>query len=78
VVPHIFEWSGRARLSLGDVWRRLMQAGERTRTGRLVWARSVVWAILKNPASRGRTAFGKPRQGPRRPKLRARRGRGSN
>ena len=75
VVRQIFEWLGRERLSIGDVCRRLMQAGERTRTGRLVWERSVVWAILKNPAYIGSAAFGKTRQGPLRPKLRAQRGR---
>jgi site-specific DNA recombinase len=73
VVRQVFEWVGRERLSIGEVCRRLMQAGERTRTGRLVWERSVVWAILKNPAYMGRAAFGKPRQGPRRLKLRAQR-----
>jgi site-specific DNA recombinase len=52
-----------------------MQAGDRTRTGRLVWERSVVWAMLKNPAYMGSAAFGKTRQGPLRPKLRAQRGR---
>jgi site-specific DNA recombinase len=75
VVRHIFAWIGRERLSIGEVCRRLMQAGERTRTGRLVWERSVVWAILKNPAYMGSAAFGKTRQGPLRPKLRAQRGR---
>jgi site-specific DNA recombinase len=75
VVRQVFEWIGRERLSIGDVCRRLMQAGERTRTGRLVWERSVVWAILKNPAYMGSAAFGKTRQGPLRPKLRAQRGR---
>jgi site-specific DNA recombinase len=75
VVRQIFEGLGRERLSIGEVCRRLMQAGERTRTGRLVWERSVVWAILKNPAYIGSAAFGKTRQGPLRPKLRAQRGR---
>jgi site-specific DNA recombinase len=75
VVRQIFEWIGRERLSIGAVCRQLMQAGERTRTGRLVWERSVVWAILKNPAYMGSAAFGKTRQGPLRPKLRAQRGR---
>jgi site-specific DNA recombinase len=75
VVRQVFEWIGRERLSIGEVCRRLMQAGERTRTGRLVWERSVVWAILKNPAYMGSAAFGKTRQGPLRPKLRAQRGR---
>jgi site-specific DNA recombinase len=75
VVRHIFAWIGRERRSIGDVCRRLMRAGERTRTGRLVWERRVLWAILKNPAYMGRAAFGKTRQGPLRPKLRAQRGR---
>jgi len=75
VVRQVFTWVGRDRLSIGEVCRRLMQAGERTRTGRLVWERSVVWAILKNPAYMGRAAFGKTRQGPLRPKLRTQRGR---
>ena len=55
--------------------RRLTQAGERTRTGRTVWERSVVWGILHNPAYQGTAAFGKTRQGPLRPRLRAQRGR---
>ena len=50
VVRQVFAWVGGERLSIGEVCRRLMAAGERTRTGRLVWERSVVWAILKNPA----------------------------
>jgi site-specific DNA recombinase len=75
VVRQVFEWIGRERLSIGDVCRRLMRAGERTRTGRTVWERSVVWAMLKNPAYMGRAAFGKTRQGPLRPKLRAQRNR---
>jgi site-specific DNA recombinase len=75
VVRQIFAWIGRERLSIGDVCRRLMQAGERTRTGRPVWERSVVWAILKNPAYMGSAAFGKTRQGPLRPQLRAQRNR---
>jgi site-specific DNA recombinase len=39
VVRQVFEWIGRERLSIGEICRRLMQAGERTRTGRLVWER---------------------------------------
>jgi site-specific DNA recombinase len=70
VVRQVFEWVGRERLSIGEVGRRLVHAGEQTRTGRTVWERSVVWAMLKNPAYMGRAAFGKTRQGPLRPKLR--------
>jgi site-specific DNA recombinase len=74
VVRQVFEWVGRERLSIGEVCRRLRHAGERTRTGRTVWDRSVVWERLKNPAYMGSAAFGKTRQGPRRPRLRAQRG----
>jgi site-specific DNA recombinase len=74
VVRQVFDWVGRQRLSIGEVCRRLMQAGERTRTRRTVWDRSVVWEMLKNPAYMGSAAFGKTRQGPLRPRLRAQRG----
>ena len=74
VVRQVFDWVGRQRLSIGEVCRRLMQAGELTRTGRTVWDRSVVWEMLKNPAYMGSAAFSKTRQGPLRPRLRAQRG----
>jgi site-specific DNA recombinase len=73
VVRQVFEWIGRERLSIGAVCRRLLPAGERPRTGRLVWERSVVWALVKTPAYMGSAALGKTRQGPRRPQLRAQR-----
>lgn len=75
VVRQVCEWVGGERLSIGEVCRRLMHAGERTRTGRTVWERRVGWAMLNNPASMGRAAFGKTRQGPLRPQLRAQRNR---
>lgn len=75
VVRQVLAWLGRDRLAIGEVCRRLMQAGARTRTGRLGWERSGVWARLKNPTYMGSAAFGKPRQGPLRPTLRALRGR---
>ena len=74
VVRQIFDWVGRDRASIGEVCRRLQQAEERTRTGKTVWDRTVVWGILKNPAYKGTAAFGKTRQGPMRPKLRPQRG----
>jgi site-specific DNA recombinase len=46
VVRQVFDWVGRARLTIGEVCRRLTQAGEVTRTGKTVWDRSVVWGIL--------------------------------
>jgi site-specific DNA recombinase len=75
VVRQVFAWVGRDRLTIGEVCRRLTQASEVTRTGKAVWDRSVVWGILKNPAYQGTAAFGKTRQGPLRPRLRAQRNR---
>jgi site-specific DNA recombinase len=75
VVRQVFAWVGHHRLTLGEVCRRLTQAGEVTRTGRTVWDRSVVWGLLKHPASQGTAAFGKTRQEPLRPRLRAQRNR---
>jgi site-specific DNA recombinase len=75
VVRQVFDWVGRERLSIGEVCRRLTQAGEVTRTGKTVWDRSVVWGILHNPAYRGAAAFGKTRYEPLRPRLRAQRNR---
>jgi site-specific DNA recombinase len=75
VVQQVFAWVGHDRLTIGEVCRRLTHAGEVTRTGKTVWDRSVVWGILKNPAYQGTAAFGKTRQGPLRPRLRAQRNR---
>ena len=74
VVRQVFAWVGRERLSIGEVVRRLNQAGERTRTRKTVWDRATVWGMLKNPAYRGQAAFGKTRVGPLQPRLRAQRG----
>ena len=75
VVRQVFDWVGRDRLTIGEVCRRLTQAGERTRTDKTVWDRSAVWGMLKNPAYTGTAAFGKTRQEPLRPRLRVQRGR---
>jgi site-specific DNA recombinase len=75
LVRQVFAWVGRDRLTIGEVCRRLTQAGEVTRTGKTVWDRSAVWGMLKNPAYLGTAAFGKTRREPLRPRLRAQRGR---
>jgi site-specific DNA recombinase len=74
-VRQICAWVGGERLTIGEIWRRLTHAGDVTRTGKTVWDRSVGGGILKQPASMGAAAFGKTRQGPRRPRRRAQRGR---
>jgi site-specific DNA recombinase len=71
----VFDWVGRARVTIGAVCRRLTQAGDVTRRGKTIWDRRVVWGMWKNPASMGSAAFGKTPQEPLRPRLRAQRGR---
>jgi site-specific DNA recombinase len=73
VVRLMFGWLGHDRVSIGEVCRRLRQAGRRTRAG-VAWQRGTVWRLLKNPAYAGRAAFGKTRAGPLRPRLRPIRG----
>ncbi|MBF8248006.1 MAG: Resolvase domain protein [Bacteroidetes bacterium] len=74
-VRQIFWWVGIERVSLGEVRRRLKQAGTVSPKGKPTWDRTTVWGILKNPAYQGTAAFGKTRSGPLRPRLRAQRGR---
>src|SRR4051812_27499525 len=69
VVQQIFAWIGRERASLGEVCRRLQQAGEPSPKGKSYWDRSTVWGILKNPAYLGQAAFGKTREIPRQAQL---------
>ena len=76
VVRKIFGWVGRERCSIGEVCRRLRRDGIPTRTGKPAWDRATVWLILKNPAYRGKAAFGKTRAGEYKPRrLRPQRGR---
>ena len=58
VVRQIFDWVGRERATIGEVCRRLEQAGELTQTGKNVWERSTVWGMLKNPAYKGMAGNG--------------------
>src|SRR5512143_709604 len=76
VVRKIFDWVGQERCSIGEVCRRLRREGILTRTGKPAWDRATVWLILKNPAYRGKAAFGKTRAGEHKPqRLRPQRGR---
>lgn len=74
VVRQIFEWVGQERSSLRAVCRRLAQEGIASPRGRNFWDHSTVLGILRNPAYKGWAAFGKTRNGERRPRLRAYRG----
>src|SRR4029453_7652299 len=51
----------------------LTRADAVRRTGKTVWDRNAVWGMLRHPAYMGAAAFGKTRQGPLRPRLRAQR-----
>ena len=74
VVRQVFEWVGRDGYSMGKVCKCLNYKQIPTRTGKKSWDRSVVWAMLKNPAYKGVAAYGKTRIGEMRPRLRAQRG----
>jgi site-specific DNA recombinase len=75
VVRQIFEWVGRDGLSIGEVCRRLKEQGIPSPKGKSYWDRTTVWGHLKNSAYRGHAIFGKTRIGPKKPCLRAQRGR---
>ena len=59
VVRAIFERYTTEQVSIGSLAKWLTAQGVPTATGKRIWDRSVVWAILRNPAYCGRAAFGK-------------------
>jgi len=65
IVQQVFRLYAVDHLSIGEVTRRLNEEGVATRKGGLRWERSVVWAMLRNPAYRGAACFGKTQLAPR-------------
>jgi site-specific DNA recombinase len=61
VVQRVYEMYTVEGLSIGAIARRLNVEGIPTRKQSARWERSVVWAMLRNPAYRGAAAFGKTR-----------------
>ena len=61
VVQRVYEMYTVEGLSMGEITRRLNAEGIPTRKRSSRWERSVVWAMLRNPAYRGAAAFGKTR-----------------
>jgi site-specific DNA recombinase len=59
VVRQIYARYTRQGASIGTLARWLTKQEIPTATGKAKWDRSVVWAILRNPAYCGRAAFGK-------------------
>jgi len=69
VVREVFRLYTREDYSIGALTRHLSEQGILTRTGKSRWDRSVIWAMLRNPAYVGRAAFGKTRVADRPKKL---------
>ena len=61
VVERVYEMYTVEALSMGEIARRLNAEGIPTRKQSARWERSVVWAMLRNPAYRGTACFGKTR-----------------
>jgi site-specific DNA recombinase len=59
VVRKIFNLYTVEGLSIGAITRQLTESGLPTRKQKPRWERSVIWAILRNPAYQGRACFGK-------------------
>jgi site-specific DNA recombinase len=76
VVRRIFEMYTVEGLSIGEITRRLNREGVPTRKASPRWERSVIWAVLRNPAYRGLACFGKTRISVRTRVMRAQRRRG--
>ncbi len=61
VVQRVYEMYTVQGLSIGEIARRLNAERIPTRRQSARWERSVVWAMLRNPAYRGAACFGKTR-----------------
>jgi site-specific DNA recombinase len=64
VVRKIFAWVGQERCSLGEVQRRLRQEDVVSPTGKAIWSRTTIWAMLRNSAYKGAATYGKTSNGP--------------
>jgi len=76
VVQQVYESYTVAGWSIGAITRWLNEHGVATRKPGTRWERSMVWAMLRNPAYRGTACFGKTRVAPRQRVTRALRARG--
>jgi len=76
VVQRVYEMYTAEGLSIAEITRRLNAEGIPTRKSSPRWERSVVWAMLRNPAYCGTACFGKTRVSSRTRVLRPQRRRG--
>lgn len=58
-VRKIFDLYTKDFLSIGAIAKKITSEGIPTKTGKFVWDRSVIWAMLKNPAYKGTACYGK-------------------
>jgi site-specific DNA recombinase len=65
VVRTVFDRYTRAGWSINAIARHLYQQQIATRRGDTRWARSTVWALLRNPAYQGKACYGKTELRPR-------------
>jgi site-specific DNA recombinase len=59
IVAELFRCYVEDGAAIADLARWLTATGVPTRTGKSRWDRSVIWAMLRNPAYAGRACFGK-------------------
>src|ERR1700752_2760080 len=65
VVRMVFAIYTQQRFSINAIARLLNERGISTRRGKTRWERSVVWAMLRNPAYEGKACYGKTEQSAR-------------
>jgi site-specific DNA recombinase len=65
VVRRVYELFTVQQCSIGAITRTLNEQSIPTRTGDSRWERSVIWAMLRNPAYIGKACFGKTERKPR-------------
>ena len=65
VVRDVYRYYTGEHLSIGAITRKLNGRAVPTSIGGSRWERSTVWAMLRNPAYKGKACFGKTRQMPR-------------
>jgi len=69
IVREMFRRYSEEQVSIAELTRWLTEQGIQTRTGKDRWDRTVVWAMLKNPAYMGRAAYLKTGTTDRRPAI---------
>jgi site-specific DNA recombinase len=72
IVRKMFNLIGKDRLTIGAVIRLLKEDKIPTRKGKMLWDRSTIWYMLKNPAYKGEAVFGRRKIGARLPFIRPR------